>query len=164
MMLGDNLSDGQVRAYASRKESIYRELYRPHLQPLPGLRAFLEKSQKLGVPMALATSADEQNVALVLDGLDLRRYFSVIVAARDIQHSKPHPQVFLLAADRLGLAPADCVVFEDSQAGAESARRAGMRLVLITTSLDGQALAEICGVEIAVKDFTRLDPRCLLTP
>jgi beta-phosphoglucomutase-like phosphatase (HAD superfamily) len=67
------------------------------------LRTFLTKSQSLGIPLALATSAEEQNIALVLDGLDLRRYFSVIVGARDIRRSKPDPEIFLVAADRIGV-------------------------------------------------------------
>jgi beta-phosphoglucomutase family hydrolase len=156
--LGEKLPDDQINAYAQEKETLYRELYRPHLEVLPGLRAFLDQSQNLGIPLALATSAEEQNIALVLDGLDLRRYFPIIVGANDIQHSKPNPEIFLTAAGRLGLPPAGCVVFEDSLAGVEAARRAGMRLVLVTTSLDRQDMGKYYQADLAILDYAQITP------
>ena len=160
--LGNELSEDEINGYAQEKESLYRDLYRPHARPLPGLVAFLEESQQLCVPMAVATSADKDNISLVLDGLDLRRYFKVIVGAEDIQHSKPHPEIFLTAAARLGLPPEQCVVFEDSLAGLQAAESARMRLVLITTSLDGSSPGIPHQADINAPNFTRLDPAELL--
>jgi beta-phosphoglucomutase len=161
-VLGDSLSEAELHALARRKENLYREAYRPHLQPVPGLLAFLDQSRAAGIPMALATSADQQNITLVLDGLGIRDYFTVVVGAEDVQSSKPHPQMFLTAARRLGIPPNGCLVFEDSPAGIEAARRAGMRTVVITTYLNPEEFIGVAGILQAVPDFSHLQARRLI--
>jgi len=156
-ILGDGLSEGEMQALARRKENLYREAYRPHIKPVPGLLAFLTQAHAAGIPMALATSANQQNIALVLDGLGIRNYFAVVVGAEDIRNSKPHPEMFLTAARRLVIPSQSCLVFEDSPVGIEAARRAGMRTVVITTFLDPKELSGAAGILQAVPDFTRLD-------
>ena len=100
---------------------------------MPGLEFFLQESYKQNIPMALATASYLPNVDLVLDTLNIRKYFSAIVSADDVTKSKPDPQTFLLAAERLKVQPADCIVFEDVPKGVEAAANAGMRAVVITT-------------------------------
>jgi beta-phosphoglucomutase len=160
-LLGDRFSEQELVDLASRKESLYREAYRPYVKAVPGLLRFLEQARAAGIPMALATSAESQNIALVLDGLGIRDYFKVVVGAEDIQNSKPHPEMFLTAAHRLGISPAGCMVFEDSPAGIEAALRAGMRVVVITTFLNPEDLTSAPGVLQAAPDFTHLDARRL---
>jgi beta-phosphoglucomutase family hydrolase len=160
-MLGD-LSDEQVADIAARKEVRYRELFRPHLRPVPGLIAFLERSRALGLRLALATSAGRANIAFVLEGIGAEGLFDAVVSGEELTHSKPHPEIFLTSAAKLGVPPERCVAFEDAPAGIESARRAGMWVVAITTSLTaGEALREE-GVARAEADFTALDPAELL--
>lgn len=161
-LLGDRLSEAELKDLARRKESLYREAYRPHLQAIPGLYSFLFQARSMGVSMAVASSANEQNIAMILDGLGIRDYFSAVVGAEDIQISKPHPEMFLTAAHRLEISPQECLVFEDSPAGIESARRAGMRTVVLTTFLNPEELTGISGILQAVPDFTHLDVRLLL--
>ncbi len=161
-LLGDGLSESELKDLARRKEFLYREAYRPHLQAVPGLYSFLVQARSMGVSMAVASSADEQNIAMILDGLGIRDYFSAVVGAEDIQNSKPHPEMFLTAARRLEISPQECLVFEDSPAGIESARRAGMRIVVLTTFLNPKELTGVFGFLQAVPDFTHLDVRLLL--
>ena len=161
-ILGDRLSEAEMQALARRKENLYREAYRPNIQPIPGLIVFLDQARVMGIPMALATSAGQQNISLVLDGLGIRDYFAVVVGADDIQNSKPNPEMFLTAARRLGILPQSCVVLEDSPAGIEAARRAGMRTVVITTFLDPNELHGEAGILQAVPDFTHLEARRLI--
>ncbi len=78
------------------------------------------------VPMSVATNGHRENVEATLEATKLRPLFDFIVAAEDVEHGKPAPDVFLEAARRMGVAAADCVVFEDSDEGLEGARRAGM--------------------------------------
>lgn len=109
-----------------RKEAFYRELYAPHLELIPGLAGLLETASSRGILMAVATAGDRNNIDFTLDGLNVRRYFAAIVGAEEVTHGKPHPEVFLTAAAKLDVAPEACLVFEDSPAGVEAARRAGM--------------------------------------
>ena len=81
------------------------------------------------VPIAVASSGMGRVVTKTLTAVGLLPLFDVIVTADDVTHGKPAPDLFLLAAERLGVAPADCIVYEDGDPGLEAARRAGMRAV-----------------------------------
>lgn len=160
--IGDHLSPQHVAALVERKEAIYRTLYAPHLEPVAGLLPFLEASQRLGVPMAVATSAGMDNVHFVLDGLALRDFFRVVVSDEDVERGKPDPEIFLLAAERLGIPPHRCLVFEDSPSGIEAAGRAGMGVVALATTAAPQEFAFLEPVVRVARDFTELEPRALL--
>lgn len=120
----------EIERLSSRKEELFREeiRHRP-VQPLPGVRAFLESLRRAGVPCGVGSSTPRANIECVLDPLGLRGFFRVIVTGEDVQRGKPDPEVFLRVAERLGIAPARCVVFEDAPVGIEAARRAGMKVV-----------------------------------
>jgi beta-phosphoglucomutase family hydrolase len=132
-LIREDLTDAEVLTLADHKETLYRDVYRPHLKPIDGLVDFLEQVKGMGIKMALATSAPKANIDFVLDGLNLHPYFDAVVGGEDITHGKPHPEIFLTSAHRLGVAPEECIVFEDAHAGIEAARRAGMQVVVITT-------------------------------
>jgi beta-phosphoglucomutase family hydrolase len=114
-----------------RKEALYRELYAPHLRLLPGCDDLLDWTAQTGMPLALATAGDATNIAFTIDGLHIRRYFKAFVGGEAVKQGKPHPEVFLMAASRLGVAPQECLVFEDSPAGVEAARGAGMKCIVV---------------------------------
>ncbi len=137
-LLGRALADNELQTLSERKETLYRKLYAPHCAPLRGVVDFLHESQRAGILRAVGTAAPPENVTLVLDGLDLRRYFQAVVGGADIQHGKPDPEVFLIAAEHLRVPASDCVVFEDAPAGIEAARRAGMQCVVVTTTLSAE--------------------------
>ena len=122
------------QAYEHEKESLYRELSRGRLQPMNGLQRLIDRLRQSGVSMALATSAPEPNVIHTLTELDLAGAFPVIVRGDQVPRGKPAPDVFLEAARRLNVAPADCLVFEDAPMGIEAAHAAGMPVVGLTTS------------------------------
>jgi beta-phosphoglucomutase family hydrolase len=163
-ILGDEVSGAEIARYAARKESLYRALYGPHLKAVAGLDGFLAKAHCLGVPLAVATAADRANIAFVLGGLGIDHCFRVVVGAEDVAHGKPDPEMFLTAASRLGVPARQCLVFEDSLAGMEAARRAGMKAVALTTTLDAGAFRGLPGVLCAVEDFFGLDPEDLHNP
>ncbi len=141
--LGRDLSDDAARAVGGEKEALFRTMYAPHLVPVPGLHAALDWADAQGLRLALATSADHDNVVFTLRALALDDRFEVIVHSADVRRGKPHPDCFLLAAERLGLAPGECLVVEDSAAGIEAARRADMPVAVIMTALDRAALQRI---------------------
>ena len=154
--LGADLADDEIATLNHEKESVYRELYAPHLKSVAGFEDLIADARSQGIALAVGTAAPPANVEFTLDGLDLRRRFETVVGAADVARGKPHPDVFLEAARRCGAAPADCIVFEDAPLGVEAARRAGMRVVVITTTLPADAFAEFDNVIAIVDDFSSL--------
>ncbi|MGI4864224.1 MAG: HAD family hydrolase [Janthinobacterium lividum] len=144
----------EVQQLSLAKEQRYQEEFRPHLQLLPGLAEFLAAAHARGIPMAIGSAAIPFNIDFVLDGLALRPYFNAIVSADDVTLSKPHPETFLKAAQQLGVAPADCVVFEDVPKGVEAADRAGMPAVVLTTTHPATDFAGLPNVLHYGPDFT----------
>ena len=160
--VGSHLSDAEIAAFSARKEVLYRELYHPYMKAINGLEAFLKTAQNLHIPMALATSADKVNINFTLTGLGLETSFNVIVGGEDITHSKPHPEIFLTAAQKLGVAPEQCLVFEDAPSGIEAAQRAGMQIVALATTLPAPELAGHKRILRIVPDYTSLHPAAFI--
>lgn len=135
------------------KEAKYQEEYRPRLTLLPGLHDFLDKARERNIPMAIGTAAIMFNVDFALDGLQIRSYFDAIVSADDIQKSKPDPETYIKCAEALGIDAGNCIVFEDSPKGVESAAKAGMKAVVITTMHTAEEFAEFDNVLLVIKDY-----------
>lgn len=150
-------TDAEVEQISMKKEERYQEIYRPHLQLIAGLPAFLEHARNTGVKLAIGSAAIPFNIDFVIDTLKLRHYFSTVVSADDVAVSKPDPEVFLKAAAQIGVAPEACVVFEDAPKGVEAALRAGMDCVVVTTVHSEAEFKEYPNVLWSVKDYT--DPR-----
>jgi HAD superfamily hydrolase (TIGR01509 family) len=145
---GDALSGSEVAAYGAAKEEIYREMLGGRIEEtlVPGLRPFLDRYR--GAPMALATNAEPENVDFVLDRAGLRQYFQVVVDGHQVTRPKPHPEVYLRAAELLAREPRNCIVFEDSYTGVEAARAAGMRVAGI-----GTTHVNLPGAEVIADNF-----------
>jgi HAD superfamily hydrolase (TIGR01509 family) len=154
---GKPMTKEESAALDFEKESLYRELYAPHLAAVNGFEAFIARAKSAGVKLAVATAAPNENIDFTLDGLDLRKEFDAIAGAADVARGKPNPDVFLLAAERAGALPANSIVFEDAPLGVEAARRAGMRAVVLTTTLPAEAFAEFDNVIAMARDFSELD-------
>jgi beta-phosphoglucomutase len=130
--LGDATPAGTIQRIGDAKEERYRELVRLEgLSPLPGAAEWVKRLHGEGWLQAIASSAPRLNVETVLDALGLGGRFQAIVSAEDVRAGKPDPQVFLVAASRLGAEPRGCIVVEDARAGVEAARRAGMRSISV---------------------------------
>lgn len=122
-------SDEQCIALATRKNEYYRAALRG-LRPddlADGSVELLRELRRRGVRMAIASSS--RNAHTIVDRLRIRHHFDVVVGGTEIVRSKPDPEVFLITAAQLKVAPAQCVVIEDAPAGVEAALRAGMRVI-----------------------------------
>jgi HAD superfamily hydrolase (TIGR01509 family) len=151
------LTDEEIARLSLEKESSYRRLSAGRLQPLNGLPRLLDALDAARVPIALATSAPRENVEHTLRELGLTKRLAVIARSDEVAHGKPEPDVFLEAARKLGVPPADCIAFEDAPMGLVAAGRAGMRCVAITTSYPPETLgATEPPPEIVVGDFAEL--------
>ena len=145
---GPGLSAEEIAAHGAAKEKLYREMLEPKLEEtlVPGVREFLRRHA--AGPVALATNAEPTNVDFILDRSGLRAYFRAVVDGHQVRHAKPHPEIYLRAAQLLSVAPGNCIVFEDSFSGVAAAWAAGARIVgLRTTHL------ELPGAELSIDDF-----------
>lgn len=147
----------ELLALEDIKEEIYRDLCRPHLAPIAGLLGLMDRADAHEVPMAIGTAAPNGNVDFTLDGLGIRARFHNVASPSQGFRGKPHPDLFLAAAERMGVKPRHCVVFEDAPLGVEAARRAGMRAVALLTSAKAETFAPFDNLIGAMPDFTGFD-------
>jgi beta-phosphoglucomutase family hydrolase len=134
-ILGWTKDQEEIQHIAKRKEEVFEEYAEQHeVSLIPGVLDFVEELAECGVPLAIASSSIRKNIEILLKRSPIRAFFSHIVSAEDVTHGKPHPEVFLLAAERLLLPPERCVVFEDALLGVMAANLAGTKSVAITTT------------------------------
>ena len=129
------------------------------MEPLPGVRALLDELDAAAVPLALASSSEAWWIHRAAVQLDVARYFRVIVTGDDVTHRKPNPEGYLLAASRLGIAPAGCVAIEDSQHGLAAAKAAGMKAIAIPNWLT--AGHDLAAADLRVASATELNAEVL---
>jgi beta-phosphoglucomutase len=150
-------------AMAEEKEALYREYAQRSLALIGGAREYVEQARAAGLRLALCTASTLPNMALAFERHGIDRWVETIVSPADRQsgpdagapvRGKPHPDIFLEAARRLGVEPADCVVFEDAPLGIEGARRAGMRAVALTTTLAASEFTAFDNLIAIAADFT----------
>ncbi|WP_309573328.1 HAD family phosphatase [Deinococcus sp.] len=142
-----------AQRFDDAKEGRYRELATGALTEVAGLSAYLDALDGRGIPFSLVTSAGLTNVAFGMEQLGFGHRFVTRVTGGDVSRGKPHPEPFLLGAQRLGLSAADCLAHEDAVNGVLSAAGAGCRVVALTTTAPTQALLD-AGASLAVPDFT----------
>jgi beta-phosphoglucomutase family hydrolase len=147
-------SEEEVKRMSLQKEEQYKLNYKPYLALLPGLEQFLAKAHGEEIEMAIGSAAIMSNIDFVVDNLELRPYFNVIVSADEVQQSKPDPETYLSCAERLGASSAQCIVFEDSTKGVQSALNAGMKCVALTTLHEEAAFKEYSNVLLIIQDYT----------
>ncbi|MET3114381.1 beta-phosphoglucomutase [Pedobacter sp. CG_S7] len=116
------------------KESMFRMIYKPHIEPITGILTFISDLKNNGAQIGVATSAPYANLELILSKVAIRENLGSIMASEDVRNHKPDPEVYLTSASNLGIAPEQCVVFEDSFSGVTAALNAGMKVVGVLTS------------------------------
>lgn len=148
-----HFTDEEIYNLSIEKEKRYQEAFRPKLKLIDGLDEFLARAYEKGIKMAVASAAIPFNIDFVLDGLNIRKYISAVVSADDVQFSKPHPETFLMAADKLGVKPEDCLVFEDNPKGVEAAQKGGMKAMVITTMHEEHEFEGLDNIVGFIKDY-----------
>jgi HAD superfamily hydrolase (TIGR01509 family) len=133
------LSPQETQALAWEKENMYRELSQGGLQPIRGLTTLLDALDRRGIPSAIATSAPRENVVHTLGELGLAGRFGAVALSDEVPRGKPFPDVYLRAADELGVEPSACLAFEDAPVGVAAARAAGMRCLALTSTFPAEA-------------------------
>ena len=140
--LGEELSDPQIRELDERKEALFRDILGKEFPPMEGAVELIDGLIAHGFVLAVGSSAPRENICLSLEKLGRAKKFSALVAGADVTRGKPDPQVFQLAAERLGIPAASCAVIEDAVHGVEAARRAGMKSIALTGTATRDELRE----------------------
>ena len=139
IMLGEPPEADLLRRISWEKESAFREIIRGRIEPLSGAVELLEQLYSAKMRQAIASSAPEENIHVVVDELQIGGYFRALVSGHDLP-AKPDPAVYLEAARQIELEPEVCVVVEDAVVGVRGAKKAGMRTVGVTTMHPASAL------------------------
>lgn len=153
---GDEISIEEAKRISSAKEVHYRKLIRLHgLKVLPGVKRWLTYLRTKGWRQCLASSAPRENLEAILSTVNIGHFFDAVVSAEETEYGKPHPEIFLRAAERVGVDPHLCIVIEDAPAGIEAARSACMRTIgVLTTHSQLDA-------DVVVVSLDRLSPSIL---
>jgi HAD superfamily hydrolase (TIGR01509 family) len=149
---GATLSVAQVIEY-------YNNLFKAmidQMKLIPGSREFIQKAHSKGFKLGLTTSALRENQQRVFEMFNLRPFFSTITTGEDIIKGKPHPEPYLKTAEKLGVAPPNALVIEDSVNGVRSGKAAGCRVIAITTSFPREHLMEL-QADYVVDSFAELE-------
>lgn len=154
---GDRFSTPQaVAGLDDSKEAFFRELLRRDFPAMDGAAELIQALHQAGFRLAVGSSGPPDNVKLVLDHLRSRACFDGVVTGTDVKRGKPDPQVFLLAAERIGVAPPQCVVIEDAPAGVAAAHAAGMKCIAIAST--GRVRESLAAAEAIVNSLRELNP------
>lgn len=156
-------STEQKESMSIEKENNYQVTYKKKLKLLDGLENFIKANYREGVKMAIGTAAIRSNVDFVLDLTGIKKYFGAIVSAEDVKCSKPDPETFLKCAMLLGVLPEDCIVFEDTPKGVESAVNAKMNYVVVTTSHTADEFSRFPGALCYCENFSSISLNYLLS-
>lgn len=156
VMNDPHLTEEQIAIYANEKEQIYREIFEDSIKPTPGLVDIIKEFKSMGLTIAVGSSGMRKNVDFVLEKCGIAQYFDAIADGDMITKAKPDPEVFLLAAEMLGRSSEECLVFEDSFAGIEAARAAGMKVIALTTTFPRESHTDY---DALIDDFTQITAR-----
>jgi HAD superfamily hydrolase (TIGR01509 family) len=151
LVFGRKLNKNEELKYTEEKEAMYRELFKPDIKEIAGLTKLIETLHAHGIKTAIATTAPAKNRDFALKELDLDGKFEVILGDEHVSKGKPHPEIYESTAKQLGVAPEDCLVFEDTPSGVASGKSAGMTVVGILSS---HSANELHDADYVVSDFT----------
>lgn len=144
----------EIQIFSHEKESIYREIAENQLYPLNGLITLLNELKASSIPFAIASSGPLININFILEQTGLANYFTIITDSSWVKMGKPNPEVFITTANRLGISPSMCLVFEDSISGIQAAKNAGMKVIALATTHTSEELPDDFMV---IKDFNGIN-------
>jgi len=154
ILFGTDRDEADVRRLDARKEAIYRDLVRGRVPAMPGAVDLLRSLHAEGFRAAIGSSGPAENVALIVQEMELNGLIDARVTGADVLRGKPDPQVFLLAAQRLKLPPSRCAVVEDAPVGIQAARAAGCVAIALTSTHPAASFADANCVVAALSELS----------
>lgn len=152
---GEGLSDDEMRAIDDQKEALYRDMVRDDFPAMDGAVELIDALREAGFRLAVGSSGPPENIELSVACLDRAHCFEAVVTGHDVAHGKPHPEVFQLAGERLGVPPERCVVVEDAVHGVTAANAAGMASIALVGTTTREALSD---ARLVVDSLRELSP------
>ncbi len=149
-------SAAEMGAMDDRKEAIFREIIAADFPVMPGAAELLGDLRAAGFKLGVGSSGPVKNVDLVVDRLRARSLFDAIITATDVTRGKPDPQVFLLAAERMGVPPEHCAVVEDAPPGIEAANAAGAASIGFAST--GRTAESLSAAKLVIRSLNELSP------
>ena len=162
--LGQGTPQSEVEAIITEKESAFRKSVRHKVKALPGAINLIKSLREHGFKTALASSAPAANIQLITASLGIKGFLQAIITGTDVTEGKPSPQGFLLAAQRLGIEPENCIVIEDAVAGVAAAKRAGMHCLAVTNTHLRASLSEADIIVDTLEAVSMDDLKRLINP
>jgi len=153
-VVGNRLSQDEVRAIVSEKDLLFREIMKGNIKALPGVVELLRSLKEYGVKLALGSSSPRETVYLVTETLGVKELFDAIVCGPEVRESKPNPLIFLLCAKKIGIEPWRCMVIEDAVVGITAAKRGGMYVLAVTNSYPRENLMNADIIVNSLKEVT----------
>src|SRR3989454_11516376 len=156
-----SLTESPAVFYRSYDDAVLELMKQPR-EPLPGVADLLTQLKARGIPVGLASASLRQWVDTTLDGLGLNGAFATTVTASEVEQSKPAPDLYVTAAERLGVPPGECLAFEDTPSGIASAKAAGMFAVQVRAS--STALPPLPAADMVIETYSQFDMSLLQSP
>ena len=160
-VFGEKIPQNEITEIIREKDETFRQLMGQKIKLFPGVLKLITALKEHGFKIAIASSAPMENIQLITRSLKIDNRFDAIISGWEVTKGKPHPQTFLLAAEKLGVAAEDCIVIEDAISGVAASKRAGMRCIAVTNTTSREELREADLIidtleEITVADLNRL--------
>ncbi len=155
-LFGDRFTHEQRVEISKKKEEEYREIFKPQLQLVDGLAYLLQEAKTRNIPMGIGSAAPPENVDYVMNNLSLWEYFDVVKHSDDVENGKPHPEIYLKVSEAMGLSPEECLIFEDTPAGATAAQRSGADVIVVTTTHKPEEFTSNDKIIRFINDFTEV--------
>lgn len=152
-------SDELISRLAEEKEALFRSVLAQDFRPMLGAVDLMRNLADAGWALGIGTSAPQANLDQGIEGLGIRDILGATTCGDEVAQGKPDPEVFQKCAQRLGVQPTDCVVFEDAGPGIEAAQRAGMASVGLVSK--GRSHEELAAADVVIDSFTEIDLRQL---
>ena len=149
-----DISPKELDFISDEKERIFRSYIKNKIKALPGAVELIKSLSVAKFQLAIVSSTPMENVQLITETLDIKKYFNLLISGKEVTEGKPSPQGFLLAADKLRIEPQNCIVIEDAVAGVRAAKRGGMYCISITNTFSGSDLSE---ADIVVDSLEKID-------
>jgi len=153
------LSDSEIREFDDRKEALYREIVAAAFPVMDGAAELISALEMAGFRLAVGSSGPPENVSLAIERLGCERQFHARVTGRDVRRGKPDPEVFVVAAQRIGIPPIRCAVIEDAPAGIAAANAAGALSVGFLST--GHVEADATQAHKVIRSLRELSPDLL---
>ena len=161
-ILGRPVGPEVIREMSEWKEARYRELITGKLELLLGVLELLRDLKAHGFKLAIGTSTPRINLEFMLPHMHVREFFDDYVTAEDVARSKPAPDTFLKAAEKLGLPPARCVVVEDAVAGVAAGKAGGMKVIAVTNTRPREELTQADRIIESLAELTARDFQAII--